>query len=338
MRTHLYILIAVLATACASGAQSAVIAEVETGGEFRELKLIGIEDGELAYSAPDAPEGVQAGLDVGQVDSVVFDLEFNPAEVFQAERERNWLDAARIILKSTLPTLPFLALPENNAVEPAFRAGELLERAAHYYHREGGGQRETSAKIYEQARKVLAAVARADWNYLAEPARLKAIGCQVMIGQVDEAEKALSAARVPQPYDGAYGQYWLTKGRLLLAKGEARAACNALAKAVVFDSKNVGVFPDALLLFGKSHEELTEYHRARDIYYELGRLFTRTEWGEKGIDRLRYIMENDLTADREKSNIAKVFFGIEEDMNAKSKEFLDRIDQGKQNSKEEGNR
>jgi len=337
MRMRIYMLIAALAVACSAAALAAVVAEVETEGQFRELKLIGIEDGELAYSAPNAPEGVQAGLDIGQVDSVVFEIEFDQVEVFQAERERKWITAARIILKSTLPTLPFLSLPENNAVEPAFRAGELLESAAHYYYREGGDKTESAAKIYEQARKVLAAVAKAEWNYLAEPAELKAIGCQVMLGELDEAEKALAEAREPQPYDGAYGQYWLTKGRLLLAKGEARAACNALAKVVVFDSKNVGVFPDALLLFGKSHEELTEYHRARDIYYELGRLFTRTEWGEEGIERLRYIMENDLTADREKSNIAKVFFGIEEDMNAKSNEFLDGIDQDKEKAKEEGN-
>lgn len=338
MRRLLYILLlGCMAVVFVGELQAAVEAEIETEKGFRDVVLVKIEDGQLFYRLPDAPEGVTAALGVDQIRSATFDMEYDRIAVFEYENRKNWVGAARVILKKALPTLPFLALPGNNAVEPAFAAGQYLERAAHHYRREGGEKREASDKIYEQAVRVLDSVAAADWNYLAEPAKLKAIGCRVMLGQMTEAERAFEQARRPEPYDGAFGQYWLTRGRLLKVKGEPRAACDALAKTVIFDSKNVGVFADALLLFGNCHEEITEYHRARDIYFELGRLFTGTEWGRAGIERLRYIMDNDLAADREKVNIAKVFFGREEDMNLLAKQFLDELEQKKDRDQQEGN-
>lgn len=311
-----------------------VEAEVETEKGYKKLVLKEIEDGSLVYRPPDVERGVEASLALEEIRSVRFELDYDSTEVFKNEQERQWVKAARGILESTMPTLPFLALPENNAVEPAFRAGQLLERAAHAYERRGDeGDATRAQKLYKQARQVLNAVGRAEWNYLSEPAGLKAVGCKVALGDIDSAEKELKKKREPDPYDGAYGQYWLTKARLLFAQGEVRPACNAVAKTVVFDNKNSMIFSDALLFFGRCHEEMTDFHRARDIYYEVARLFTNTEWGKIAVQRLEYIMDNDLTAEKEKSNIAKVFFGIDEDMNEKSNELLKKIEERKEEKK-----
>lgn len=309
----------------------AVKAEVETEKGYQEMVLKEIEDNSLVYRPPDVERGVEASLPLEDVQAVIFDVQYDTAKVFKADQEHRWASAARTILESTLPALPFLALPDNNAVEPLFQAGKYLERAAHFYERRGEEEdAEKASKLYQQSHKILSGVAKAEWNYLSEPAALKALACKVALGDVETAAREFRSKRVPQPYDGAYGQYWLTKARILLARGEARKACDAVAKTVVFDNKNVNVFPDALLFFGNCHEEITEYHRARDIYYEAARLFPRTEWGNIALQRLEYIMDNGLTADREKSNIAKVFFGIEEDMNAKANELLEKMDKEKQ--------
>jgi len=307
-----------------------VMAEVQTEKGYRQLMLIKIEEDTLIYRPRNVPKGVEASLALSEIKSANFKFEYDQAKVFEADSERNWVLAARIILEGTMATLPFLALPENNAIESVFQAGQFLERAAHAHERRGEeGDKKKALKLYKQADKILDAVSKAAWSYLSEPAALKAIGCKVALGNLEEAARELRNARIPEPYDGAYGQYWLAKGRLRLAQGDARGACNAVAKTVVFDNKNIAVFPDALLFFGRCHEEITEYHRARDLYYEVARLFTNTEWGHVAIERLEYIMKNGLTADKEKSNIAKVFFGVEEDMNAKSKELLKKIEEQK---------
>ena len=63
-------------------------------------------------------------------------------------------------------------------------------------------------------------------------------------------------------------------------------------------------------------------YRARDVYYELARLFPGTEWQDLATARLRHIMAAGTTTEKEETSIANVFFGLDEDMNAKARELL----------------
>lgn len=307
-------------------AHANITAEIRTEQGYRRLELIDISRGELNFRIEGAPSGVQSSIELDSVLTTIFDVEYDRAAVFAADRERNWVRAAGIILRGTSSTLPFLALPENNAIEPVFRAGQYLERAANNQYISGDPEKvEASRRTYEQAYRVLDAVAKADWSYLSEPAKLKAANCQAMLGNMENARRIWRNAREPDPYDGAFGQYWLTRGRMLFQEGQVRDAADAFAKTVIFDSKNGPVFCDALLMLAQCHEQMLEYHRARDVYFELARLFRRTEWGEKAIERLKYIMENELTAEDEPTEAARVFFALEEDMNTLVKELLNEI-------------
>ncbi len=333
MKNILKILIACAALFSLSAAHAKITAEIRTEEGYRRLELIDISRGELNFRIEGAPSGVQSSIELDRVLTTIFDVEYDRSAVFAADRERNWVRAAGIILRSTSDTLPFLALPDNNAVEAVFRAGQYLERAANNQYMSGDPEQvEASRRTYEQAYRVLDAVAKAEWSYLSEPATLKAANCQAMLGNMENARRIWRNAREPDPYDGAFGQYWLTKGRMLFQEGRVREAADALAKTVIFDSKNGPVFCDALLMLGQSHEQMLEHHRARDVYFELARLFRRTEWGEKAIARLKYIMENELTAEDEPSEATRVFFALEEDMNALVEELLKDI-----REKEEGN-
>ncbi len=312
----------------AQSALANVTAEIATEQGYRKLELIGIARGELNYRLEGAPAGVQSSIEIASVRTAIFEVQFDRGAVFEADRAGDWARAAARILQGTSHTLPFLALPENNAIEPVFTAGQYLERAANDRHRQGGEANIAAARrLYEQAFRVLDAVARAEWSYLSEPAILKAASCRAMLGDLENARRILRNAREPDPYDGAYGQYWLTKGRILIEEGDFRAAAAALAKTVIFDSKNGPVFCDALLLLGKCHEQILEYHRARDMYFELARLFPRTEWGLAAVERLRHIMDNELTAEAEETDVTRVFFALDEDIDALVMDLLNRIDE-----------
>ena len=89
-----------------------------------------------------------------------------------------------------------------------------------------------------------------------------------------------------------------------------------------FESKDIETFPDALLLSAVCHERLEHMHRARDVYFEVARLFKNTAWGDIARDRLVEVMKDERVLEPEPVNIAKVFFAIDEDMNAVVEEFL----------------
>ena len=65
-----------------------------------------------------------------------------------------------------------------------------------------------------------------------------------------------------------------------------------------------------------------EPYRARDVYYEVAKLFPDTEWAKSAREHLQFIMDKGLTKDKEKSDIEIVFFGLNEDVNAKATALL----------------
>jgi len=77
----------------------------------------------------------------------------------------------------------------------------------------------------------------------------------------------------------------------------------------------VETFPDALLLSARCDEELLEPYRARDIYYEVAKLFPRTDWAAVAVERLHGLMNQGLTREKEKSPIENVFFKTGDDIN-----------------------
>jgi hypothetical protein len=108
---------------------------------------------------------------------------------------------------------------------------------------------------------------------------------------------------------------------------------DAAVKSLCFENKDVDTFPDALLISARCYEEMQEWYRARDVYYEVGRLFPKTDWADAAVSRLDFIMKKELTKDKEKLPIENVFFRFHEDMNKLALELLDK---SKRTEPEEG--
>lgn len=305
-----------------------VTARVETDKESKVLVLVKREGETLFYAPPNMAEGVLATLPINVLRDIEFKIEYDELAVYQAARQRNYLAAARPILQQVKPLLPFVDIIENNAAVPALEASRYLIQAARAFLADDKPESaETASKLYDAAREVLLRLADADWYSGTRIAEYLAIQCLIDQGKFALAEDELEHADDPGFEDDATGLYWLTWANLHFAQQEIRSALDAAVRSAVFDSKNITTFPDALLIQAKCHEEYLDFHRARDVYFEVARLFINTEWGEEAYRRLDYVMASGLTKEGEDANIAKVFFDREEDMDVVVTDFLEKMKQ-----------
>ena len=291
----------------------------------RELDVYLLErKGEdIFYRPPNVPAGVMAQVRLSEIQDAQFALDLDEAAIFNAERERKWLAAAQLILPKVTPALPFLDLPGNNAADAALDAGRHLYRAARTFSQAGGEANIRYAQQrYTQARELLDRVAAVTWFPGSAEARLRSVQCLVDLGKLDDAGQALERVLEPEPAAAEFGLYWLTRANLHVANQEMAAAADAAARSLAFQNKDMETFVEASLLSARCCEDLLDMHRARDIYYEVARLFAGTEAGDRAKARLDYIMRNGLTKEKEAVNVAKVFFGSEEDLDALARDFL----------------
>lgn len=293
------------------------------GEAIREVILVKREGPEIFFRMTNSPPGVMSSFKVDAFDDAEFKVAVPEEKAYAAATQRRWAQAAVLLHGALTPTFPFLDLRENNATEPVMAAARYYLRAAQQATKRGEAGRPEAEKWYGYACALFAAAGRsANWHPYGESSVIRAQMCLIEIGKLDEAAKGLSAAREPAPGDASYGIYWLAKARLLYAQEKPREALDAAVQSVIHENKDVETFPDALMLAAQCYEDVNEPHRARDVYYEVARLFTGTDWGDEARLRLKFIMENGMTAAGEDPNIAGIFFGTEEDMNALASKYL----------------
>ncbi len=291
---------------------------------FSEVILIG-RDGDvlLAQGAQSAARVIR--IDKTQIVRCEFALDYDRAAVAAAEFKSDWGTAVRVLSPVARLTLPFLDAPDNNGLELALDLGTYMGFSADREMRNASTNsvaRERALRQYEAAYDVFRAAAQAEWSPLAGVATLK--GCHTLIaqGKIQEAEEALGALTEPDPADVTYGHYWLIQGELLRNAGKTREALDAVVKSTVFANKDVETFPAALLLSADCYAKLGQYHRARDIYYEVAVLFTGSDWSSDALNALAAVMAGKKTAAPEKAPIENVFFKVADDMNKLSEELL----------------
>lgn len=281
---------------------------------------------EIFYRLPNAPAGVMASFKFDRYQEAEFRFTLNEEQAYAYAFQRKWAQAAQLIHAAIFPTLPYLDLPENNATDPAIRAGRAYIRAAEQLVEAGGETNVAAAmRYYASAYQVLDAAGRAAWHPYGESAHLRSLLCLIELGKLDDAEKSLKATRVPEIGDASWGVYYLTKATLLYRQEKVREALDSAVLSYIHENKDVETFPDALMLAAQCYEDVNEPHRARDVYYEVARLFPGTDWGDEAKSRLQFIMDNGMTSKPEEANLAGVFFGTEEDMNGRANDFLKGI-------------
>lgn len=285
----------------------------------KEMFILDRRDKEIVYRSPNSPPGVTAGLAIDRIREAEFAVRYDEAAVYARVRTNQWLQASQIILTAISTTLPYLDLPNNNAMEPALQAALYMFRAGDQALR--GGATNAPA-FFQAAQRVYAAAGRAEWHPGFESARARVVLCLLRQGKTDEAAKAFAALREPDIGDQAFGTYWLAAGELKFVQGDLHGALDAAVRSTVFENKDIDCFPDALLFEARMYEEVNEWHRARDVNYEVARLFRPPVWSEEARGRLKGIMAGGNSRKGEDANITGVFFGTEENMNQVADDFL----------------
>ena len=313
-----------------------VPATLRVGKERHKVLLLGRKEDKLLYTYADSTHRAVATIDAADVRSVDIRVEYDRGDLEKYIRKQEWAQAGALLFRVVYPLLPFLDLKGNNMLPLALRAANYM-MAAGAVKSHGGWtkqERETARREYLAARVILSGASRAVWSSLSVEARLKEAICLVMLEDIDEADRLLEATEVPYPADANYGLYRLARSRLLVARGEFQDGIEEAVQSLLFETKDLGTFPDALLLSAHCYEALEEWYRARDVYYEVARLFHQTHWGEFAESKLRAIMLAGHTKTDETAKVENVFFGIEEDLNAKANALLGIVPDGQADKKE----
>lgn len=292
-------------------------------GATREIDLVGREKDTLFFRPRGGPVGASTTLKLGAIASGDFELRYDADDLSKALLDENWPQAAAILLPVVTPLLPYLDINENNGVEATLEAGRALMRSARNLMKAGGATNlERGTNVYLRAHQIFKAVSRATWSGEAASARLRAVQCLCALNALRTAAQEFEDVPEPEVGDAAFGLYWLTRAQLRYAQGRTREAMNAAVRSLAFDNKNVETFPDALFLSARCYEDLQEWYRARDVYYEIAKLFPHTQFGDSAREKLKLIMDKGLTTAKESSPIEVVFFGLDEDVNAKAVALL----------------
>jgi hypothetical protein len=287
------------------------------GKESHEATLTGYTEDEVVVTGgvPNAPGG---RILISQITRAQFELEYDTYEVGKAVRLNDWPGAVRILLPVIKPYLSYLMIPENNVAELAMNVGTYMLRSATRTARTAGddpAKRELAQKQYEAAHDIFKSCARIQWSSAGQVAVLKGCRCLLAMNKTKTAQHHVSQMAEPMPGDAAFGYYWLIRGEFEFRANRYRECMDGVLKSVCFENKDAETFPDALLLSARCYEELLEPYRARDVYYEVAKLFPRTDWSAVAVERLKVIMEKGQTREKEKSTIEDVFFKTSDDMN-----------------------
>lgn len=306
----------------ASDKQVAVPATLMIEKDNKEVDLVGRQGDSLFYRPRGGAEGASMSIKIGAITEGDFSLKYDNEAVYKALFAERWAEAASILLPAVTPILPYLDIPENNGAAIAMDAALAILKAARTMPVPNDEARGKQVALYRRAYSLFKAISKASWTPDAELATLRAVECLTAVGDVRQAEQELESARVPEPGDESYGLYWLVKATLEYARKQTRDAMNSAVRSVAFDNKNVETFPDALFMTARCYEDLLEWYRARDVYYEVARLFPGTGHATVARDKLQTLLDKGLTKDKETSPIESVFFGLDEDINKMVRDLL----------------
>ena len=263
-------------------------------------------------------------LPIQDIEGAEFITKFSPYQAKVLEKQGKYAEAAAYIIQSIAPALKYIKLPENNLMDPLFDAAYLYLDAAATHSDKKGHEYDLKAanKEYVKAYSVFKKITEADWYYGATLAQLNMAYCALKLKKRDIANKLFAKVDEPSLGDAAFGLYWLVDGMMKFEDKKFADALDSAIKAVVFDSKNIHVFPQALLLSAYCYEDTLDYYRARDVYFELARLFHDTPEGRIAFASIQFIRERKLTDVKEDVGIEKVFFNSVEDLNKTIDEYI----------------
>jgi len=292
--------------------------------DIRHVTLFGRDDDVLLAQDTRTGTGLTR-IQKTQVIRCEFDLEYDRSAVATALQAQDWAAAVRNLSPVVQLALPYLDITDNNGLEMAMDLGMYMVASADreiLVTPKTEANRERALKQYAAAAKLFNQAAKADWTPVGQVARLKECLALLAQGKEEPAKEIFDETASPSPGDTQYGHYWLVQAELLNHAGKTVEALDASVKSVVFANKDVQTFPTSILLTAECYAKLGQYHRARDLYYEVAVLFVGTDWAADALVGLASVMEDGKTLVEEKAPIENVFFNVSDDMNKLSEELL----------------
>ena len=264
-------------------------------------------------------------MPIKDIQDIEFITNMDTYKIRVLENQEKYTEAAVYIIQHVLPALKYIKIPENNLVDDLFDAAYFyLDAAATHSDKKGHAyDTQKAKKEYVKAYSVFKKITEAkDWYYGATLAQLNMAYCALKLKKRAIANKLFAKVDEPALDDAAYGLYWLLDGMMKFEDKEYSSALDSAVKALSFDTKNIHVFPQALLLSAYCYEDMLDYYRARDVYFEVARLFHNTPEGRIAFGSIQYIRQHKLTDAPEDVGIEKVFFNSVENINKTIDEYI----------------
>ncbi|MDP6630107.1 MAG: hypothetical protein QGH42_05530 [Kiritimatiellia bacterium] len=293
-------------------------------GRSRDGALMGHTDDAVVFRS--GRDGQQVNVSIRRVDRAFFDVTVPRTELNDALVAENWSKAGILLLPVVRPLVPYLDLPQNNGVDLVYDAGHYLMKSTGFRMTS-----ETSRDLSEAATaraksafQLFHGLGKVSWHGLGLAGQARSAEALLALGKRDMANDVIEGMSEPFPDDEGMGYYWMVRSSMALADEDYSAALDGAVRAVCFANKDINVFPDALLLSARCYEKLESYHRARDVYFEVARLFPTTTAGKRALVYLKNVRASGHTDGKEARGVVNVFFGVEEEMNKKADRLLDR--------------
>ena len=295
-----------------------------TGKYWGEVELVGRQDDKIFYREHVGTLEAPRSFTLDAVEDSFFPVQYDDQILYDALAAQNWMGAAAILLPAVKPFFPYLDIGNNNVVDLAVDVGDYMMRAGDIEGRAAKTPEDEQKvqKKYEAAYAVLQEAAKAEWSSKATIARVKSIKCLLVLNKPKTAEREFGKVEEPAPGDAVYGVYWLVKAEVNYRRKNYPAALDDAVKSLCFENKDTDTFPDALMMSARCYEELLEWYRARDVYFEVAKLFPSTDWSTRARERLQSIMDRGVTKADEVMPVENVFFGLKEKMNDMSLALL----------------
>jgi tetratricopeptide (TPR) repeat protein len=245
----------------------------------QKVVLLGRKDGKVVYHFAENAQVISAAAPA-EIRGVRMALAIDKAAVAKARRAGDYASAAATLGQALGPTLPFLDLKDNNALPYVLRAGCYFLLAAEQKTgcRFDLPARAAAEQEYLYAHAMFTAAMAAEWSERADAARMRAVISLVGLGRIPAAAELLDTLAEPDPGDDLRGLYSLARAEVLHAQGHGDEALEAVIGGLVFADKDIEAFPTSLLLAAHCYALREDWYRARDVTYEVARLFPGTHW------------------------------------------------------------
>lgn len=311
--------LACLAWGGAAAAELRAVLEVNGQSAPVNCTLLG-RRGDVVLARPSGAQAGTVSFRINALRAVRFALPANREPYAAAVREGQWRKAAAWMKPWIAPLLPYLDLPDNNALAVAIQYADALR---------SGGEFADALSVYERIRACATPA-------LADRMALWSAYCELERKNWDEADARWQAVKPPPHHSDAFLLYHLIGGRLLLRQHRPTDALDHLAQGAALGELENDLYPENLFTLAGVYREVARemqqrqtnpapaevaYGRSdveaiwgaglevtnfftvtRRLYDQLTNLYPASPWARAAAIQLNTLTNHETAADRNLSN------------------------------------